>query len=1008
MPSKTYGYSGEWKKFEVPKGVKILEVTLKGAGSGTRAGGLVTGKMKVDPSDALWIMVGQAGDLRHGTGDRTGGNNAFGGGAAGGDGKGTGTGGNGGGGASAIRLNTRDGRIRAVAGGAGGSGGGTAAVGGQGGAKTGEWGENGTGEPEVSEAATGGTQTQGGKGGTSSIGSAYFGERGDNSKLGRGGKGSSGPAQADRVNGGGGGGGGYYPGGGGAAGRIGYSPATGGGGGSNYGGGLYTYSSTRGTGGTGDGQVVISWIDPNAPNQPPVPPQNIRINGKPINDGLATKAKRAVTLTGTPDDPEQQQGVRLYVKRSRKKEFSNFAVFRGTYDETEEKDRVRIDGLTQDTLYYLRIHTQDNHGRISPNYRATSFWTNRSPNEPVLVQPVENAQFTNLLNITFIWNHQDPDPNDGPTGFRLRWRTAKTPNYPAGAWKEIEQETSFEEWTLPAGTFTGNTLYEWQVKTRDQQHRWGRSYSASKSFYVTAETTAPYLQDPVNNEALVVTEESLFRWDFRHPIQNISQDRADLRYRVIGSQENGPNGEIGATWTTLLGDTTIPGSDQEWLIDPDTFVAGYRYEWEVRTYAEGDSLPSDWSSSKTFWAIPAPSSGAGVDVIASGTPQRPLGVGKNRVYIYDRKGIVYRGELGPLVDVKWGRKRDDISKCTVHLDSFDADMKKFLGTLRTWQHEMVVFRDGVRVWEGPIVRISGPRNKLEIEAWDVLAYVYRRIMRQGYNDSYRILNGQQIGQRSVVDRSAQIIKNALAYDDPNLLSYLTPIDNYDDATQSRVVQDYEKTAWEEIDDMAAHAGLDYIAVGRRIVLWDTHRPIGRLPEMRDGDFTDPPIVTEYGMSAANYFGVTNNAGVWGAHEESHQSDHQRTGWIEQLASAYGESDAVAVEQELTRADREKLEQSLSEQAHRNIEGRWPPPLVVRVPDNSGLNPTVNLGINQLVPGVWIPLRATETIREVSQWQKLDSMDVEQNASGEKITVVMSPAPNAGQDPDADAAAVEDA
>jgi hypothetical protein len=61
-----------------------------------------------------------------------------------------------------------------------------------------------------------------------------------------------------------------------------------------------------------------------------------------------------------------------------------------------------------------------------------------------------------------------------------------------------------------------------------------------------------------------------------------------------------------------------------------------------------------------------------------------------------------------------------------------------------------------------------------------------------------------------------------------------------------------------------------------------------------------------------------------------------------------------------------------------------------------------------VPGVWIPLRATETIREVSQWQKLDSMDVEQNASGEKITVVMSPAPNAGQDPDADAAAVEDA
>jgi predicted lipoprotein len=80
---------------------------------------------------------------------------------------------------------------------------------------------------------------------------------------------------------------------------------------------------------------------------------------------------------------------------------------------------------------------------------------------------------------------------------------------------------------------------------------------------------------------------------------------------------------------------------------------------------------------------------------------------------------------------------------------------------------------------------------------------------------------------------------------------------------------------------------------------------------------------------------------------------------------------------------------------------------VRVPDNSTINPDVNLGFDQLVPGVWIPVRAHGTIREVSQWQKLDSVTVEVTGDGgERIMVTMSPAPNGGSDPDADAAAVE--
>ena len=100
------------------------------------------------------------------------------------------------------------------------------------------------------------------------------------------------------------------------------------------------------------------------------------------------------------------------------------------------------------------------------------------------------------------------------------------------------------------------------------------------------------------------------------------------------------------------------------------------------------------------------------------------------------------------------------------------------------------------------------------------------------------------------------------------------------------------------------------------------------------------------------------------------------------------------------------------QARRNIAGRWtaygPAPRVVRIPDNSTLVPNLPIGINQLVPGVWIPLRCDDGIQQLAQWQKLDSVTVVEDKDGEKVSVVMSPAPNDGQDPDADAAAEDEA
>lgn len=557
--------------------------------------------------------------------------------------------------------------------------------------------------------------------------------------------------------------------------------------------------------------------------------------------------------------------------------------------------------------------------------------------------------------------------------------------------------------TLDSGSFNPRTAgnyarADWPASWEDQSAY--SAWSEPVTLYIEAPFLPPLPVSPVNETAIEVSAGSTinFEWQFRDPRDNVSPSQSGRRVRV--RRQGDPS------WTEIIlgGDQVSNESTYAYVNSgvPLLFEAGYRYEWQAFTTAIPGDYESGWSQSAYFWTIPPAGSGSVFPVPTDTFPSAGLGCGVNRVFLFRKGGEVPLGEITGASLVDWGRVRDDISdaRIVVPVASADSNCRDLLANTRSWLHEIVIFRDAgngpVRVWEGPVTRVTYENDKVEIAARDVMYWVYRRILRQGYNDAYRKGGG---GLTRVTIRSQRIVQNALAYDDPNILPYLTSLTKSDDARQSRVVPDYSRTAWQEVDDMAAKSGSDYTTVGRRIIIWDTHNPIGVLPEMRDGDFESGVIVTEYGAQAANVYASTNNNGIYGIVERDFMRDEY--GSIEMLNSAWGEEDEAGTTETLTSEAREKLEESLTEQAERNISARWPVPVVVRVPDNSTLNPDVQLGINQLIPGVHIPLRATQTLRKVAQVQKLDVVKVTQTSSGEQVRVTMSPAPRGNEDPDSE-------
>lgn len=366
-----------------------------------------------------------------------------------------------------------------------------------------------------------------------------------------------------------------------------------------------------------------------------------------------------------------------------------------------------------------------------------------------------------------------------------------------------------------------------------------------------------------------------------------------------------------------------------------------------------------------------------------------LGQGRYDCFLADRGGGTLLGRINGITRVHWTRARDDISVGNLTVETPGPACAKMLANAHSARDEIVIMRNGKRVWEGPITLLEFSRSTISIEAHDLLWYASRRALNYHWNYSHTNAAAPVLGTNAVTALTQLLQTVYTVADSEHYRADLYPIhgpnagtppDTTDPKTKSDIPA-YSRSVWDILDQYGDNGGIDYVVAGRRIYIFNTHLNVFPLQRMGDADFKGSLVVTEYGSLLETRRFITDNNG----------------------SVTYGEADAATlayygpIEKIVNRTDEDQDQNGsatppLKNAAISELLSKYPAPTLVRVPDNTALDPKAQVDINDLIPGAMIPVYSTLTIRTVEQLQKLDTLSVEVVDGNETISVTMSQAP----------------
>ncbi|MEU3040239.1 hypothetical protein ABZ700_04645 [Streptomyces diastaticus] len=334
----------------------------------------------------------------------------------------------------------------------------------------------------------------------------------------------------------------------------------------------------------------------------------------------------------------------------------------------------------------------------------------------------------------------------------------------------------------------------------------------------------------------------------------------------------------------------------------------------------------------------------------------PVGCGRHTARVVDRNGALV-AQADVLTSVEWTRLLDDTSTASVVIQP-ERDCCEALSRVRSWRHDLQIFRDGQGVWEGPIVTPTWRLGAVEIQAVDVLGWLDRRVPH----------DDMVFPDTDLVHVAAALIRDGFAPHDPGHLVQIL------DESGIRGLRRYERDVGQTGDHLRALAetGLDYTAVGRRILLMGEDH-CERVGTLTDADFPAGLEVSEDGASLATR---------WVLHGAEEGDIKGEAGGIDPY---YGLLERVSEETSVLDNG------SAAAGARSRLRGAFPAPTFIDTSSETTLSPDASVDVPSLVPGYCVDVTTTTTCRTIAQSLKVYGVKVTESGQGESVRVQLVPA-----------------
>lgn len=329
------------------------------------------------------------------------------------------------------------------------------------------------------------------------------------------------------------------------------------------------------------------------------------------------------------------------------------------------------------------------------------------------------------------------------------------------------------------------------------------------------------------------------------------------------------------------------------------------------------------------------------------------------VKFYDRNGSVIRSPE-KISEISWGRRLDDISRSTLTYIISDETCCDLLGQLEPHAHEMGIYRSGILVWYGWLDDVYYRRGTVEVEAYDALQWGKQRIVR---TDQSWIDTDQ-------TDIFVDVWEDGISVDPINaeLLTFPSGVTE----TRDALLGGMPRYVYDVVKEMM-DSGLDVTVIGQRILvgLIPTVKPI----QISLRDVAGDPAVVKKGSAYAGRIIVDANDVLQSVYPPGPPAANALYPLVEEIVrrGAIESQDAA-----------DNIAVARYEYAGRRV------PRIVEAGDSLVLQPTLDIQINDLIPGIKIVIDTEGLCYSTKQQFRLGNIDVTVAGGEEKIAVTTQP------------------